>query len=71
MMNFYRLNNFSLSAFYLICHGYHNLFCNKGMSKEFEKLVVELSKEMGTSDHIELVKDEDYIRESEAAWVYV
>lgn len=71
MMNFFCLNNFTLSAIYLFYHGYHNLFCNKGMSKNFEKLVVELSKEMGTSDHSELVKVEDYIRESEATWVYV
>ena len=71
MMGFGCLHNFSLSVIYLICHGCHNSFCNKGILEDSKKLVVDLGEEMGVCDHIEPVKIGVYIRKSQVAWVYL
>lgn len=65
------LNNFSLGVIYLIYYGCQNFAYIKGMSKNSKKLVVELGKEMGASDCIELVQVEDYIKKSVSSWVYL
>ncbi len=71
MIGFDCIHNFSISVNYLIYHSGHNLVCTKGMSKDSKKLLVELGEEMGASGCINLVKIEDYIKNSEATWVYL